>query len=164
MATNLNPSSPDALLKIVEQGKKYSVELPPPHPRGRPRTFSGRSFLRRAVGGVVLRTFNPQELATLVTKDASLRQALGLSRVPHRRTLERRLAATGPEAEAQIQALGQQILGEGEPGPAEPPAAALEGRRDPAHGPRWQKRDRKQGRVPAGLRHVDTESAWSTSG
>ena len=29
MATNLNPISPDALLKIVEQVKEYYVELPP---------------------------------------------------------------------------------------------------------------------------------------
>jgi hypothetical protein len=38
-----------------------------------------------------------------LTKDATLRQALGFSRVPHRRTLERRLDATLPEAEAQVQ-------------------------------------------------------------
>src|SRR3546814_11425702 len=66
----------------------------------------------------LLRTFKPQELATLLTKDATLRQALGFSRVPHRRTLERRLDATLPEAEAQVQALGQQILGEVEIGRA----------------------------------------------
>jgi hypothetical protein len=33
-----------------------------------------------------------------------------------------------------------------------------------AQGPRWHKRARKQGRVPAGLRNVDTESAWSKRG
>lgn len=164
MATNLNPSSPDALLKIVEQVKKYYVELPPHHQRGRPRTFSGQAFLLLAVVGVVLRTFKPQELSTLLTKDISLRQGLGFVRVPHRRTLERRLAATWPEAEAQIQALGQQILVEVEPGPDEPQASAIDGRMYHAQGPRWHKRDRKQGRVPAGLRNVDTESAWSKSG
>jgi hypothetical protein len=164
MVTNLKLDSPDALLKIVEQVKEYYVEPPLPRQRGRPRTFSGRSFLLLAVVGVVLRTFKPQELATLLTKDASLRQALGFSRVPHRRTLERRLAATWPEAEAQIQALGQQILVEVEPGPDEPQASAIDGRMYQAQGPRWHKRDRKQGRVPAGLRNVDTESAWSKSG
>jgi hypothetical protein len=49
MATNLNPSSPDALLKIVELVKEYYVELPPQHQRGRPRTFSGQAFLLLAV-------------------------------------------------------------------------------------------------------------------
>jgi hypothetical protein len=164
MATNLNPISPDALLKIVEQVKEYYVEPPPKRQRGRPRTFSGRAFLLLAVVGVVLRTFKPQELVTLLTKDASLRQALDFDRVPHRRTLERRLDATLPEAEAQVQALGQQILGEVEPGPDEPQASAIDGRMYQAQGPRWHKRDRQQGQVPAGLRNVDRESAWSKSG
>ena len=164
MATNRTPLSPDALLKIVEQVKEYYVDPPPHRQRGRPRTFSGRAFLLLAVVGVVLRTFKAVELQTLLTKDASLRQALGFSRVPHRRTLARRLDATLPEAEAQVQALGQQILGEVEPGPDEPQASAIDGRMYQAQGPRWHKRDRQQGRVPLGLRNVDTESAWSKSG
>ncbi len=164
MATNLIPSSPDALLKIVEQVKEYYVEPPPKRQRGRPRTFSGRAFLLLAVVGVVLRTFKPQELASLLTKDAALRQALDFGRVPHRRTLERRLSATLPEAEAQVQALGQRILMEVEPGPDEPQASAIDGRMYQAQGPRWHKRDRNQHRIPPGLRNVDTESAWSKSG
>lgn len=164
MATNLTPLSPDALLKIVEQVKECYVAPPPQRHRGRPRTFSGRAFLLLAVVGVVLRTFKPQELSTLLTKDATLRQALGFSRVPHRRTLERRLDATLPEAEAQVQALGHQILAEVEPGADEPQASAIDGRMYQAQGPRWHKRDRDQGRIPPGLRNVDTESAWSKSG
>jgi len=164
MATNLTPSSPDALLKIVEQVKEYYVDLPPQRRRGRPRTFSGQAFLLLAVVGVVLRTFKPPELVTLWSKDARLRQALGFGRVPHRRTIERRLDATLPEAEAQVQALGHQILAEVAPGPEEPYASAIDGRRYQAQGPRWHKRDRAHGRVPAGLRNVDTESAWSKSG
>jgi hypothetical protein len=164
MATNLNPVSPDALLKIVEQVKEYYVPPPAKRHRGRPRTFSGLAFLLLAVVGVVLRTFKPQELATLLTKDPRLRQALGFSRVPHRRTLARRLDATLPEAEAQVSALGQQILAEVTPGPDEPQASAIDGRMYQAQGPLWHKRDRDQERIPPGLRNVDTESAWSKSG
>jgi len=164
MATNLNPSSPDALLKIVEQAKEYYVELPSQHQRGRPRTFSGQAFLLLAVGGVVLRTFKPQELYMLLTKDLPLRQGLGFARGPHRRTIERRLGTTLSEAEAQVRALGQQLLDEVDPGPDEPHASAIAGRMYQAQGPRWHKRDRKQRRVPVGLRNVDTESAWSKSG
>ena len=164
MATNLTPVSPDALLKIVEQVKEYYVAPLPQHQRGRPRTFSGLAFLLLAVVGVVLRTFKPPELVTLLSKDARLRQALGFVRVPHRRSLERRLDATLPEAEAQVQALGRQIVGEVEPGPEEPQASAIDGRMYQAQGPRWHKRDREQSRIPAGLRNVDTESAWSKSG
>jgi hypothetical protein len=122
------------------------------------------TFLLLAVVGVVLRTFKAVELQTLLTKDATLGQALGVGRVPHRRTIARRLAATLPEAEAQIQALGQQILEEVEPGPEEPHASAIDGRMDQAQGPLWHKRDREQRRIPPGLRNVDTESAWSKSG
>jgi hypothetical protein len=162
MATNQTPSSPDALLKIIEQVKEYYVKPPALRPRGRPRTFSGRAFLLLAVGGVVLRTFKSQELCTLLSKDGSLRERLGFHRVPHRRTVERRLDATLPEAP--VAALGQQILAEVVPGPDEPQASAIDGRMYQAQGPLWHKRDREQARIPARLRNVDTESAWSKSG
>ena len=65
------------------------MEPLPRRQRGRPRTFSGRAFLLLAVVAVVLRTFKPQELHTLLFKDSPLRQTLGLVRVPHRRTIDR---------------------------------------------------------------------------
>jgi hypothetical protein len=164
MVTSLKLDAPDALLKIVEQVKEYYTDPLPPCQRGRPRTFSGRTFVLLAVVAVVLRTFKPQELRTLLVKDDGLRQRLGFSRVPHRRTIERRLDATLPEAEAQVQALGQRILREVEPGPDAPQASAIDGRMYQAQGPLWHKRDRDQGRVPTGLRNVDLESAWSQSG
>jgi hypothetical protein len=117
-----------------------------------------------AVVGVVLRTFKPQELCTLLSKDGSLRERLGFSRVPHRRTVERRLDATLPEAEAQVATLGQQILADVVPRPDEPQASAIDGRMYQAQGPLWHKRDREQDRIPARLRNLDTESAWSKSG
>jgi hypothetical protein len=159
-----NPVAPDALLRIIEQVSEYYEDPPPTPPRGRPRTFSGRAFLLLAVAAVVLRTFKPQELHTRLAKDAGLRDALGFCRVPHRRTLERRLSATLPEAEAQVQRLGQQILAEVEPGPDHPQASAIDGRMYQAQGALWHARDRQQGRIPPRLRNVDTESAWSKSG
>ena len=159
-----NPVTPDALLRIIEQVNEYYEEPPPTPHRGRPRTFSGRAFLLLAVVAVVLRTFKPQELHTLLAKDAGLRDALGFCRVPHRRTIERRLSATLPEAEAQGQRLGQQILAEVEPAPDQPQASAIDGRMYQAQGALWHARDRKPGRIPPRLRNVDTESAWSKSG
>jgi hypothetical protein len=159
-----NSVTPDALFRIVEQVKEYYVEPPPKRQRGRPRTFSGLAFLLLAVVGVVLRTFKPQELHTLLAKDATLRQVLGFIRVPHRRTIERRLGATLPEAEGQVQRMGHQILAEVEPGPDQPQASAIDGRMYQAQGTLWHARDRKQGRIPPTLRNVDTESAWSKSG
>jgi hypothetical protein len=159
-----NPVAPDALLRIVEQVTEYYGEPPPKRQRGRPRTFSGLAFLRLAVVAVALRTFRPQELHTLLAKDATLRQALGFVRVPHRRTIERRLDTTLPEAEAQVQALGHRIVAEVEPRPDQPQASAIDGRMYQAQGPLWHARDRAQNRVPPLLRNVDTESAWSRSG
>jgi hypothetical protein len=164
MVTNLKLDAPDALLKIVQQVREHYTEPPRQTQRGRPRTFSGRAFLLLAVVGVVLRTFKPQELCTLLTKDECLRERLGFCRVPHRRTVERRLDATRLEAEAQVAVLGQQILGEVEPRPDQPHASAIDGRMYQAQGPLWHKRDRVQARIPARLRNVDTESAWSKSG
>jgi hypothetical protein len=164
MATNRTPVAPDALLKRVEQVKEYYLEPPSPCRRGRPRTFAGRAFLLLAVVGGVRRTFKPQELATLLTKDATLRQAPGFVRVPHRRTIERRLDATLPEAEAQVQAPGHQILDEVARGLDTPQASVIDGHLYQAQGPLWHARDRKQDRIPPGLRNVDTDSAWSKSG
>jgi len=164
MVTNRKLDSPEALLKIVKQVQEDYTEPPPHCQRGRPRTFSGRAFLLLAVVAVVLGTFKPQELPTLLATEESLRQWLGCSRGPHRRTMARRLDATLSEAQAQVHALGHQSLGDGEPGPEEPQAAALAGRMDHAQGPLWPKRDRHQGRVPVGVRTVDTESAWAKSG
>jgi hypothetical protein len=117
-----------------------------------------------AVVAVVLRTFKPQELRTLLAKDDGLRETLGFCRVPHRRTLERRLSATLPEAEVQVETLGRQMLAAVEPEPDHPQASAIDGRMFQAQGPLWHARDRAQGRVPAGVRNVDRESAWSKSG
>lgn len=162
MATNHSPASPDALHKIVEQVKEYYIEPSTRYPGGRPRVFSGQAFLLLAVVGVVLRIFKAQELCTLLTKEGSLRERLGVSRVPHRRTVERRLDATLLEAEAQVARLGQQVLAEVVPGPDHPQASAIDGRMYQAQGPLWHKRDREQERIPARLRNVDTESAWSS--
>ncbi len=45
MATTLNPVTPDALRKIVEQVKEDYVEPPPQRHWDRLRTCSGRAFL-----------------------------------------------------------------------------------------------------------------------
>jgi hypothetical protein len=164
MVTNLKLDAPDTLLKIVEQVKEDYGAPPSACQRGRPRTFAGQAFLRLAVVGVELRTFKAQELCTLLSKDGKLRARLGFVRVPHRRTVERRLDATLPEAETQVAALGQQILEEVTPGPDKPQASAIDGRMYQAQGPRWHQHDREQARIPARLRNVDIESAWSKSG
>jgi hypothetical protein len=111
-----------------------------------------------------LRTFKASELHRLLLRDAALRQAIGFVSVPHRTTLERRLKQLLPEAEAQVAALGRQLSQEVQPDARQPQTSAIDGRMYEALGPKWHRKDRRQGRVPTRLRNVDTESAWFKSG
>ncbi len=155
---------PDALLKLLQQVKDCYCAPPAARKRGRPRTYSALSFLLLAVTAVALRTFKERELHRLLSQDAALRDALDFARVPHRRTIERRMQALIPEAEAQVSALGRQLAEEVAPADGQPQASAIDGRMYAAGGPRWHTKHRRQGRIPARLRNVDTESAWSKSG
>ncbi len=156
--------APDHLLLLVQQVRAHYTEPPPVSKPGRPRTYSGLSFLLLSVVAVTLRTFKGLELRRLLEKDTRLRQALGFARVPHRRTIERRLAALQPEAEAQVAAVGQRIMEQIEPADGLPVAASIDGRMYQARGPRWHQKQRKKGRIPPGLRNVDDQSAWGKSG
>jgi hypothetical protein len=155
---------PDHLLLLLQQVRSHYTEPPPESKLGRPQTYSGLSFLLLAVVAVTLRTFKGLELRRLLEKDARLRQELDFQSVPHRRTIERRLSSLQPEAEAQVAALGQQVVAEVEPQDGLPVAASIDGRMYEALGPRWHQKQRKQGLLPRGLRNVDEQSAWSKSG
>lgn len=155
----------DALLSLLQQVKENYQALPPAPPkRGKQRDFSALSFLLLAVVAITTRTFKGSELRELRGKDARLRLTLDFSRVPHRTTIGRRLTNLVPEAEAQIAALGQQILREVKPTAEQSEVSAIDGRMYQARGPKWHKQDRDKGLVPIGLRNVDRESKWSKSG
>jgi hypothetical protein len=117
-----------------------------------------------AVVAVALRTFKERELCRLLAKDELLRQALGFDRVPHRRTIERRMQSLVPEAELQIAYLGEQITQEVQPLDEQPQVSAIDGRMYAAQGPLWHQKHRKLGLIPQGLRNVDRDSAWFKSG
>jgi hypothetical protein len=165
MDTNQTPTDPDALLSLVQRVKENYQSPPPPLPkRGKKRDFSGLSFLLLAVVAVTMRTFRDSELHKLLEKDQKLCLALGFERVPHRTTIGRRLAGSVAEAEQQIALLGQVIVEQITPTDEQTEVSAVDGRMYKAQGPRWHKKDRLKGLVPAGLRNVDTESTWSKSG
>lgn len=156
--------APDHLLLLVQQVRSHYTEPPPVSKPGRPRIYSGLSFLLLAVVAVTLRTFKGLGLQRLLEKDGRLRCELGFARVPRRRTIERRLSALQPEAEAQVAALGQEIVEQVEPQDGLPVAASIDGRMYEALGPRRHQKQRKAGIIPRGLRNLDEESAWSKSG
>src|SRR5262244_3009254 len=111
MDIDFSPSDSDALLSLLQSVKLYYQPPPPaPRKRGKQRDFSALSFLLLAVVALVTRTFGDRQLHKLLSKDDGLRLLLGFVRVPHRTTIGRRLASLVPEAEAQIAALGQQII------------------------------------------------------
>ena len=155
---------PDGLLALIQQAQEHYEEPPPQRKRGRPRAYTGLSFLLLAVTAVALRTFRGAELHRLLCRDEGLRRALGFAAVPHRTTIERRLRSLLPEAEAQVAAMGRRLLEEVRPTATQPQASAIDGRMYEAAGPKWHKRDRRKGRVPARLRNVDVESSWFKSG
>ncbi|HXG65653.1 MAG TPA: hypothetical protein VNO70_11140, partial [Blastocatellia bacterium] len=137
---------------------------PPPRKRGKTPDFSALSFWLLAVVAAVTRTFRDSELHKLLERDAALLQALEMPRVPHRTTIGRRLAHLVPEAEAQINLLGKHILAEVGPEPDQSAVSAIDGRMYQAAGNAWHKSSRQQGVLPVGVRNIDTESNWSTSG
>jgi hypothetical protein len=159
-----NSHAPDHLLLLVQQVRAHYTEPWLESKPGRPRTYSGLSFLLLAVVAVTLRTFKGLELRRLLEKDARLRRELGFARVPHRRTLERRLAALQPEAEAQVAELGRCISERVKPPDDLPVAASVDGRMYEALGPKWHQKQRKAAIIPRRLRNVDDQSAWSKSG
>lgn len=155
---------PDALLKLIQQVRESYCVQPITTKRGRPRTYSGLSFLLLAVAAVAVRTFKERELHRWLTKDELLRNALGFDRVPHRRTIERRMRSLLPEAETQVAALGLKIAQVVRATDNQPQTSAIDGRMYAAQGPRWHKKHRQQNFIPSGLRNVDVESSWFKSG
>jgi hypothetical protein len=159
------PTDSDALHSLLQHLTENYQEPPPAPPkRGKRRDFSALSFLLLAAVAVTTRTFRDSELHRLLQRDRRLREALGLSRVPDRRTIGRRLVGLIDEAAAQISALGGVIRAEVKPAPDQSEVGVIDGRMYQAAGPRWHKADRQAERVPVGLRNLDTESCWSKSG
>jgi hypothetical protein len=81
-------------------------------------------------------------------------------RLPCWRTFERRFAAFSPEAEHQLQALGQYAIRK-----KYITGWVVSADKSPhwARGPLWHKKDRRLGRIPKKLRGVDRESEWGLS-
>ena len=139
---------PDGLLTLIQQAREHYRELPPPRKRGKPRTYSGRSFLLPSVVAVTLRTFKASELRRLLARDAALRLGHRLDECATSHPIERRLMKLLPEAEAQVTALGQQVLTEVKPLETQSQASAIDGRMYEASGPKWHKKHRLKGYIP----------------
>jgi len=160
-----SPDDPDSLLSLLQQVKDHYQPQPPmPRLRGKQPDFSALSFLLLAVVAVTTRSFRDSELRKLLERDSALLAVVEMPRLPHRTTIGRRLAGLVEQAEAQISALGKQVLIEVLPEPEQSQVSAIDGRMYQASGNLWHKQHRLADVIPVGVRNIDCESRWSKSG
>src|SRR5258708_32705637 len=84
-------------------------------------------------------------------------KACGLTRIPDRRTLDRRLVEIGPQAEEQIKVLGLALSIESV---TDATVAASDGSAFASPGPVWHKKDKAAGIIPPGLHGLDQQADW----
>lgn len=162
MAANASPLV--LLVTLVDH-----IPIPPPTgtPRGRPRVYSDRLFLKALVI-MVLRQLTTVHalLAVLDQPTPEMQRLRGLlmedGRYPSRRTFERRLAAIPDTLPAQIACLGQHLLASIQPWEHSGRAVAIDSTVMRALGGAvWHKRDREAGHIPHTA--IDTEAHWTKS-
>jgi hypothetical protein len=140
---------------------------PPTRPRGRPRVYSDRLFLKALVIMIVRHLTTAYELLSMLAEPTAEMQTLRVllleqDRLPCRRTFERRLAVLPATLPAQIGCLGRSLVAELQPWLASARAAAIDSTVRRARGGVWHKKDRDAGVVPH--TSIDTEARWTKSG
>jgi hypothetical protein len=156
------------LVTLVRLVERIPVPPPPPkRPRGRPKTYPDRLFLKALVIMIVRHLHTVHEFLTVVEQDTpemhTLRPLLMLDgRFPTRRTWERRLHALPDNLPAQIGCLGRALLDLIQPFASCGRAAAIDSTVLRARGGVWHKKDREAGVVPH--TSIDTEAHWTKSG
>src|SRR5690348_13735428 len=116
------------LVRLVDR-----LPLPPPaptRPRGRPRVYSDRLFLKAVVIMIVRHLTTAYELLSVLAEPTAEMQTLRVllleqERLPARRTFERRLAALPATLPAQIGCLGRYLVAVLEPWLTDARAAAI---------------------------------------
>src|SRR6266487_1852271 len=153
------------LVRLVER-----LPLPPPpakRPRGRPKTYGDRLFLKALVIMIVRHLHTVYELLSVLeqptTEMHTLRSLLSeQGQYPTRRTWERRLKALPNSLPAQIGSLGRMLVSLREPWARCGRAAAIDSTVLRARGGVWHKKDREAGIVPH--TSIDTQAHWTKSG
>jgi hypothetical protein len=141
--------------------------LPDKRPRGRPKVYSDRLFLKALVIMVVRHLRKVHELLAVLAEPTAEMQLLRAllteqGRYPTRRTWERRLNAMPATLPAQIGCLGRYLVALLQPWAASGRAVAVDSTILLANGGVWHKKDRDQGVVPH--TSIDTAAHWTKSG
>jgi hypothetical protein len=156
------------LVTLVRLVERLPVPpLPANRPRGRPKTYPDRLFLKALVIMIVRHLHTVYELLSVVEQDTpemlTLRTLLTVNnQFPTRRTWERRLQALPSTLPAQIGTLGRYLVALIQPWASCGRAAAIDSTVLRARGGVWHKKDRQDGIVPH--TSIDTEAHWTKSG
>jgi hypothetical protein len=128
--------------------------------RGVPKYYSERTMFKVYVVSLLKKLWARRSVWRFLSAMPLVAQACGLSRIPDRRTLDRRLKEIGPEAEEQIQVLGLALSIESV---TDATVAASDGSAFATPGPVWHKKDKAAGIIPPGLHGLDREADWIQS-
>jgi Transposase DDE domain len=140
---------------------------PAKRPRGRPKTYGDRLFLKALVIMIVRHLHTVYELRSVLDQPTAEMQALRAlmterGQYPSRRTWERRLKAVPATLPAQIGCLGRYLVDLIQPWAKCGRAAAIDSTVLRSRGGVWHKKDREAGEVPH--TSIDTEAHWTKSG
>jgi hypothetical protein len=128
--------------------------------RGAPKFYSEKTMFKVYVVSVLKKLWARRSVWRYLSSMPLVAHACGLVRIPDRRTLDRRLAEIGPEAEVQIQALGLALSIEAV---TDATVAASDGSACATPGPVWHKKAKEAGLIPEGLHGLDTQADWIQS-
>ena len=125
--------------------------------RGAPKIYSEQVMFKIYLVSLCKKLFARRSLWRYLSANELIAIACGLSQIPDRRTLDRRLVEITPQAEVQIRNLGLVLSLEGV---TDSITTASDGSVFAAKGPVWHKSDKIAGRIPDGLTGLDTEADW----
>jgi DDE family transposase len=128
--------------------------------RGAPKYYSEKTMFKVYVVSLLKKLWARRSVWRFLSRMPLVAQACGLTRIPDRRTLDRRLVEIAPEAEEQIKGLGLALSLEAV---TDATVAASDGSAFATPGPVWHKKDKAAGIVPEGLHGLDTEADWIPS-
>lgn len=156
------------LVSLVRLIDRLPVPVPPTkQPRGRPKTYPDRLFLKALVIMIVRHLHTVYELRSVLDQQTAEMQTLRTlltieGHYPSRRTWERRLKALPASLPAQIGCLGRYLVAVIRPWASCGRAAAIDSTVLRAKGGVWHKKHRETGELPH--TSIDTEAHWTKSG
>ena len=132
-----------------------------PAKQGKPFTFSEKTMIVLFTIFQFRRIFHFKAQCRWLVAHPEMLSLLGFKRVPHRTTFSRRYKQLYETIRAFVAFIGQYAT---ELDPAFSSVHLVEDKSlFKALGPVWHQSDRKEGRIPDKLRHLDTDATWSKS-